>query len=93
MTDRTDFEAAMLKQAASEGYERPEFVLEKNLNGRYSTTWVHGAWIGWQAARASAGGQCDPTWDCPKCGIERSGPLQACMQEGCPPPPPLEPKP
>ena len=26
-------------------------------------------------------------WQCPKCGIERHGPLIACMQDGCPPPP------
>lgn len=23
-------------------------------------------------------------WTCPKCGVERYGPLKACMQSGCP---------
>jgi hypothetical protein len=27
-------------------------------------------------------------WTCPKCGVERSGPLIACMQTGCPSAPP-----
>ena len=49
MTSRERFEAAIVEYARDEGYERPEYVLERNSRGDYSTTWVRGAWIGWQA--------------------------------------------
>ncbi len=44
---------------------------------------------GFQAGKAFA--VSEQGWKCPKCGIDRHGPLIACMQEGCPPPP-IEPR-
>ena len=47
--ERNEFERAMVQVAEVDGYEHPEYVLERNSNGDYSTTWVRGAWIGWRA--------------------------------------------
>ncbi|MDO9131993.1 hypothetical protein [Hydrogenophaga sp.] len=52
--ERAEFERAMVQVAEVDGYERPEYVLERNTSGDYSTTWVRGAWIGWRAKAVDA---------------------------------------
>lgn len=44
------------------------------------------AFEAWQARAALSHPSTPQGWQCPKCGIERHGPLIACMQDGCPPP-------
>lgn len=48
---RENFEAWVIK--SNQDYETPEFLIERNLSGDYSTTRIQGAWEGYQEAAYS----------------------------------------
>jgi len=80
-SEREEFEA----WALSEGHAYRD--------AQHGVCWYEGGarsrqWQGWQAGRASMLRPIPEVegWACPKCGVERFGPLPACMQAGCPPP-------
>jgi len=50
---RQEFEAWAHRKAVESGYQHLAFLLKKNEDGSYSTSWVDIAWIGWQASRAA----------------------------------------
>lgn len=54
--ERDLFEAEVCKSSEmtghGEGYS--QLALQRRGDGNYSTTWVRGAWMGWQMGRAAA---------------------------------------
>lgn len=55
------------------------------LDQTMAPLWRRGRVLTWQDMLAAAPtAQAPDAWQCPKCGIERAGPLIACKQAGCP---------
>jgi hypothetical protein len=60
----------------------------ESVGGQYRVKTVQRSWEDFQAAlQWAASQQAAEGWTCPKCSIERHGPLIACMQDGYPAPP------
>lgn len=51
MDSREQFEEWAHRKAVVSGYQHLAFLLTKNEDGSYRTTWVDSAWTGWQASR------------------------------------------
>lgn len=48
---REQFEAWAHRKAVVSGHQFMAFLLARNADGSYQTTWVDSAWEGWQASR------------------------------------------
>ena len=58
---REQFEAALVKQAAEDGFAKPILRRNKN-NGDYVDPFEQAAWWGWQASREAVVVELPPKW-------------------------------
>ncbi|MDG9807752.1 hypothetical protein N7613_03775 [Pseudomonas juntendi] len=59
---REQFEAALVKQAAEDGFAKPILRRNKN-NGDYVDPFEQAAWWGWQASREAVVVELPPKWN------------------------------
>lgn len=75
---REEFEEALAKQAAEDGFAKPSLRRNKN-NGDYVDPFEQAAWWGWQASRAAVVVELPNT----ECFGEYSQEAASVMRDGC----------